>query len=104
MAVGMRGNMKRSPHAGWEATLTLMGLLLTTAAAHATPGRRASVHGHGAGARGAAAAGRKGATGDPWLGVTRLQIDPGAAVLDGPRAQQHLVVTGTLKDGTVADV
>src|SRR5690242_3205030 len=33
-------------------------------------------------------------------GVTRLQITPASALLDGPRAVQHLVVTATLKDGT----
>src|SRR2546422_8843594 len=37
-------------------------------------------------------------------GVTHLQITPAAAVLDGPRAVQHLVVSATLKDGTTSDV
>lgn len=37
-------------------------------------------------------------------GITSLTLEPAAVTLDGPRSLQHLVVTGTTKDGATYDL
>jgi hypothetical protein len=87
---------------GAALTLAGLGLLAGSPTADAASGRRAARHpaasSHGPAARKPAPAP------DPSAGITRLEIAPASAVLDGPRAIQHLLVSATMKDGGTTDV
>jgi hypothetical protein len=90
-----------------RATLVLAGLslIVTGSTAEATAARKAPRRGRAARvkAHAGATATMAARSGLP-AGAVSLQIEPAAAVLNGRRAVQHLVVTAVLKDGGTADV
>jgi hypothetical protein len=88
----------------WARALTLAGLALIAGSptADAESGRQAARR---PAARSHHQANRKPTpTPDLLAGATRLEIAPPSAVLDGPRAMQHVVVSASMKDGTTTDV
>ncbi len=103
--IGQREDERSAFTAGRGADPRGPGADITTSpAADAAWGRRAARRPAARVHRPAAANTRKPAPApDPWAGATRQEIAPASAILDGPRAVQHVVVSATLKDGTTTD-
>src|SRR5437867_610478 len=82
--------------------VTSLALILSVTAGHAAPARTTPARKPGAGShRNSPSISRisPASSLESRVGVARLEIAPASLVLDGPRAEQHLLVSAALKDG-----